>query len=73
MAKPGAEVKSGATEGEWKALLAPMLVTAGCAEDVHAYAVITQNVRGQVELRSNMPDEALRELLLLVMPEVPRD
>jgi hypothetical protein len=68
MRPPDIQMPSDATPGEWKAVLAPMLATAERAEDVNVYAVITQNTRGQVELRSNMPDGALRDLLRLVMP-----
>jgi len=68
MSAPDIEMPSSATPGEWKAILAPMLVTAGSAEDIGAYLVITQNTRGEVELRTNMPDADVRRVLLLVMP-----
>ena len=69
MAEPDAETGDEATPGEWMALLAPLLATARRAEDVNVYVVITQSMRGQVELHTNAPDRALRDLLRLVMPE----
>jgi len=65
---PDVEVRSTATPGEWKALLAPMLVSAQAAEDLHVYVVIAQNTRGEIELRTNMPDCELRSLLHFVSP-----
>jgi hypothetical protein len=72
MPKPDYKAKSDATPGEWKALLAPMLATADRAEDVCGYVVIGLSGSGEVELRTNMPDETVRAILLLVMPEVAR-
>jgi hypothetical protein len=69
MPAPDCEVPSDATPGEWKALLAPMLAIADSAEEVHSYLVIAVSTRALVELRTNIPDGALRELLLMVMPE----
>jgi hypothetical protein len=60
---------SNATPGEWKALLAPMLATAEAAEDVRGYLVITMNAGGQIEMRTNMPDPVVRQLMLTVIPE----
>jgi hypothetical protein len=69
MPVPDYEAVSETAPGEWKALLAPMLSVAGSAEEVRGYIVIAVSADDRVELRTNMPDDALRALLQLVMPE----
>jgi hypothetical protein len=59
---------SNATAGEWKAALAPLLTTAGSAENIHGYLVITVNKADLLEMRTNMPDETVRALMQLMMP-----
>lgn len=66
MAAPDATMPSNATAGEWKALLAPLLTTAGGAEDIHGYLVITVNKADLLEMRTNMPDETVRALMRLM-------
>jgi hypothetical protein len=73
VAEPDITMPSNATPGEWKAVLAPMLTSAASAEDVNVYVVITQNMSGEVELRTNVPDPALCRLLRLVTPGGSRD
>jgi hypothetical protein len=68
MTAPDATMPSNATAGEWKAVLAPLLTTADSAEDVHGYLVITVNKAELLEMRTNMPDETVRTLMLLMMP-----
>lgn len=68
MPAPDRVAESNATSGEWKALLAPMLVTTCSAEDLEACIVISVSVRGEVELRGNLGDEDTARLLRLVMP-----
>jgi predicted secreted protein len=68
MPAPDFETVSSATTGEWKALLAPMLTCAGSAGEVRGYVVVAVGTE-DVELRTNLPDDALRALLQMVMPE----
>lgn len=68
MAKPDIDEKSNSTPGEWKALLAPMQMTAAKPEDIDFYLVVTVNQAGDVELRTNMPDGMLRPLLRQIAP-----
>lgn len=68
MTAPDWQGEGGATPGEWKALLAPMLKIAASAEDLRCYAVIGISADDRVELRTNMPDGPLRAVLQMVTP-----
>jgi hypothetical protein len=68
MAAPDWEGQGGATSGEWKALLAPMLSITGSAEELRGYIVVAVSADDQVELRTNMPDAPLRAVLRMVTP-----
>jgi hypothetical protein len=68
MVTPDYDDVGGATPGEWRALLAPMLSITGSAEELRHYVVVAVSADARVELRTNMPDGPLGAILRMVTP-----